>query len=155
MKKEPYLVTKDGLEEMKKELKERLEVKRPELRAVVDDAITKGDLSENDAYNLALEQNLSNEAEIARLEDAIFRAKVVEGKNDNKVNVGEKVELKDTSGTVKVLQIVGENQSDPINNKISHSSPLGKAIVGKKKGDKVEFQTPRGKQVYTIQNILN
>ncbi|HVX92632.1 MAG TPA: GreA/GreB family elongation factor [Candidatus Dojkabacteria bacterium] len=149
MKTNNYLVTKEGLEKLKQELETRTN-KREELKEALDSARSKGDLRENDGYTLAVEDYQNNEAEIARLTEVITKSEVVESKDKNKVEVGDTVVVKDKDGNKKTFVLVGEGEADPMKNQISYHSPIGKALIGKFKGDKVKFSTPAGKQEFTI-----
>ncbi len=149
-KRDVHLVTEDGLKKLKEELEYRSTVKKEEIKNTIEEMRNLGDLRENDGYTLALQDFESNNIEIERLTDMIKNAKVVKGKKDGKIQIGETVILKDGDGKQVEYQLVGENDTDPLNGKISHVSPLGSSIVGKKKGDKFTFTTPRGEVNYTI-----
>lgn len=140
-------LTKKGLEALKKELEELLSVKRPKLVARLSHARSQGDLSENSDYQNAKEELGFLEGKVEELEDVIKNAKVVES-NDGS-GVGAKVTVK-VNGNTQVFEIVGDWEADPINKKISHTSPLGQALSGKNKGDKVEVEAPAGKIIYEI-----
>ncbi len=149
MKINNYLVTKEGLDKIKQELEARI-AKREELKESLESARSKGDLKENDGYTLAIEDYQNNEAEIARLTDVTNNAQVAESKDKNKVEVGDTVVVKDKDGNKKTFTLLGEGEADPSKNQISYHSPIGKALFGKFKGDKVTVVTPAGKQVLTI-----
>lgn len=151
--REVYLVTEDGLRKLKEELEFRNTVKKEEIKNTIEEMRNLGDLRENDGYTLALQDFESNNLEILRLEDMIKNAKVVKGKKDGKIQLGETVVLEDQSGKKVEYQLVGENDADPINGKISHVSPLGASIVGKKKGESFAFTTPRGEVKYKIVEV--
>jgi len=113
-----------------------------------------GDLSENAEYHAAKEELAFIEGRIEELEDIVARAQVVESKTTNgAVDIGCKVTVA-VAGKDHTYEIVGEWEADPLKQKISHTSPLGQALVGKKPGDKVEFLAPAGKVVYQIKKIL-
>jgi len=150
-----FYLTKEGLESLKKELDELLNKKRPQLVKRVAEARNKGDLSENTEYTAAREDLSMLDGKIEELETIVSRAKLIE-KNENgaceKVSLGCKVTVKVDKQT-REFHVVGEWEADPANKKISHSSPLGQALLGKKKGEEVEVEAPAGKIVYTIKKI--
>ena len=112
-----------------------------------------GDLSENAEYHAAKEELAFIEGRIEELEDIVLRAQVVGNKKSNgAVDIGCKVTVT-VKGKDHTYEIVGEWEADPLKKKISHPSPLGKALVGKKKGEAVEFEAPAGKVIYKIKKI--
>jgi len=148
-----FIFTKEGYEKLLKELEYRKNELREKLRDTVADMREKGDLSENDGYTLAIEENQANETEIALMEEKVKHAEIVEGKKDGKVQIGECVTLKNDKDDTKEYQLVGEDEADPMDGKISFKSPIGKAIMGKKKDQKVVIETPAGKTEWVIVNI--
>lgn len=148
------LLTKKGLEELKKEYEELVKVKRPAAVKRLASAKSLGDLSENSEYTASREDLSFIDGEIVELEEVLKQAKTVSAnrRNDGSVDVGCKVTI-NINGNREVFNIVGEWEADPSKKKISHSSPLGKALMGKRKGEKVEVEAPAGKVVYTIFNI--
>ncbi len=147
-------ITKDGLSKLKKELEERKTVTRKEIAKAIKEAKEQGDLSENAEYTEAKRQQRENESRIIKLENIIRTSKVISKKSGgNQVEVGAKIEV-DNQGNLFVFEIVGSNEADPANGKISNESPLGKAFLGKKLGDKFEVKLPNGKEVvYEILKI--
>jgi len=112
-----------------------------------------GDLSENAEYHAAKEELSFIEGRIEELEGIILRAEVVESKSKNgAIDIGCKVTVT-VGGKEHTYEIVGEWEADPLKKKISHTSPLGQALVGKKMGENVEFEAPAGKVVYQIKKI--
>lgn len=112
-----------------------------------------GDLSENAEYHAAKEELSFIEGRIEELEDIVLRAQVVGNKKSNgAVDIGCKVTVT-VKGKDHTYEIVGEWEADPLKKKISHTSPLGQALVGKKKGEQVEFEAPAGKVIYKIKKI--
>lgn len=147
------LITPEGLKKFEAELADCLE-KRREIAKAVKGAKEQGDLSENAEYSEAKRQLGENEKRIGWLRSVIDQAKVVKNSGNNCVGVGCSVELERENGKEKIkLEIVGTHEVDPAAGKISHESPLGGAIIGKKKGDKVEVETPNGKEKYEIKEI--
>ncbi|PIR98849.1 transcription elongation factor GreA [Candidatus Collierbacteria bacterium CG10_big_fil_rev_8_21_14_0_10_44_9] len=112
-----------------------------------------GDLSENAEYHAAKEELVFIEGRIEELEDIVLRAQVVGNKKSNGViDIGCKVTVM-VGGKEHTYEIVGQWEADPLKKKISHTSPLGQALVGKKKGEAVEFEAPAGKVIYKIKKI--
>lgn len=148
------LLTKDGLAGLKKELEELLKLKRPAAVTRLANAKAQGDLSENSEYASAIDELSFIDGRIAELEEILKQATTVtiSKKHDGKVDVGCKVRLS-IDGHQETFTIVGEWEADPREKKISHSSPLGKALMGRKKGEKIEVTAPAGKIVYKILEI--
>jgi len=145
-------LTKQGLDTLRAELEELRDVKRPKLVERLAYARSQGDLSENSDYQSAKEELEFLDGRIDELEEVVKTASVVSGngKTENGgIGVGTKVTVK-VNGTKAIFDIVGEWEADPINKKVSHDSPLGLALVGKKVGDKVEVEAPAGKLQYEI-----
>lgn len=145
-------LTKEGLESLKNELTGLREEKRPKLVERLSYARSQGDLSENSDYQSAKEELEFLDGRIEELEEVIKSASVTSVNKSDGIDVGTKVTVKVNGGQV-VFNIVGEWEADPVNKKISHESPLGKALFGKKVGDKVEVEAPAGKIQYEIVSI--
>lgn len=154
MRNKRILVTAEGLEKTKADLKARLE-KKEEIKNVIESSRAAGDLKENDGYALAVEDFKNNEVEISRLNEILSNAKVIRAKVKGKVEIGDTVVVKDSSNTERTLSLVGENESNPLNGKISYNSPLGAALLGKKEGEKFEFRTPKAIIKYTLVKVLD
>jgi len=146
-------LTLEGFEQLKKELEE-LKNKRPGIVDRLANARSMGDLSENNDYHNALEALEFLDNRISELEEVIKTAEVVKqsSSNSSEVSLGSKVKV-GINGRQHVFHIVGEWEADPMQKKISNSSPLGKALIGKKIGEKVEVQAPVGKILYKILTI--
>jgi transcription elongation factor GreA len=145
-------LTKQGLEVLRTELGELRDVKRPKLVERLANARSQGDLSENSDYQSAKEELEFLDGRIDELEEVVKTASVVSGSGkaeNGGIGVGTKVTVK-VNGIKATFDIVGEWEADPINKKISHDSPLGVALSGKKIGDKVEVEAPAGKLRYEI-----
>jgi transcription elongation factor GreA len=152
MNKKIYL-TKDGLNDLEKELKELKEEKRPKLVKRVTTAREMGDLSENTEYTSAREELNMLDGRIEELEGILSRANIIKGCRAGKtVALGCKVTLT-ANGQKHDYTVVGEWEADPMEKKISHSSPLGKALLGKEVGEEVEIEAPAGKVVYQVKKI--
>jgi transcription elongation factor GreA len=145
--------TAEGLSEINAELDL---LKGPKLTAAIDRvsrARDFGDLSENAEYHAAKEELSFIEGRIEELENIVARAQVVTSKaKSDSIGIGCTVTVT-VGGKDHVYEIVGEWEADPLKKKISHTSPLGQALVGKKMGEKVEFEAPAGKVVYQIKKI--
>lgn len=147
------LLTKEGLQELKKEYSELKDVKRPVAVQRLSDARELGDLSENSEYAAAKQDLSFIDGRILELEEIIHGAKLIsDNHTKNLVDVGCKVILH-VDGKKEEFMLVGEWEADPKEKKISHESPLGKALMGKKVGDKVEVEAPAGKIIYKILGI--
>ena len=146
------MLTKAGLDQLKAEYEDLIKVKRPAAVARLSDARDLGDLSENSEYAAAKEDLAFIDGKISELEEIIHSAKVVTNHVKSHVDIGCKVTLH-INGKSDVYSVVGEWEADPSNKKISHESPLGKALLGKKVGEKVEVEAPAGKLHYKILDI--
>ena len=133
------LLTKEGYDELKKELEYRINEKRKEISVLLGQAKDMGDLSENESYTAMTEEMHNNEYRILELQAILDNSKIVENCNKNKVCVGAKVTVLIDGKSEKTLEIVGEDQADPFEDKISYLSPIGSALMKKKVGDKVEI----------------
>ena len=141
------VITPEGLEKLKEEIEHLSTVKRREVAARIKEAREFGDISENAEYDDAKNEQALLEQRISQLEERLRRATVVDGKDldTEVVNVGSLVHIKDQkTGESKKFHIVGVTEADPLENKLSNESPIGKALVGSKKNDVVEVEVPRG-----------
>jgi transcription elongation factor GreA len=145
-------LTEEGFTALQKELDELVNTKRPKLVERLANARSQGDLAENSDYQNAKDELEFLDGRIDELEGVLKTAVVVHGKNGDGVSLGTKVTLK-VDGSRLIYEIVGDWEADPDNKKISHTSPLGKALVGKKIGEKVEVDAPAGKITYEILSI--
>lgn len=145
-------LTEEGLLKLKAELKDLIDIKRPEIARKIQEAREFGDLSENAAYDTARQEQAFTEGRIKELEDILKNAVVSESKNNDKVSIGSTVKMH-LDGEEVFFHIVGAPEADPTAGKISHESPLGQTLLGKKVGDHVEFEAPVGKLTYKILSI--
>jgi len=146
-------ITQKGLDSLKSELDELVSLKRPKLVERLSRAREEGDLAENSDYSSAKDELDFLDGRIAELTEVVDHAEVVKGSNgDGTVAVGTVVTVS-TNNTTTDFNIVGDWEADPIAKKISHTSPLGQALVGKKKGDRVEVAAPAGKLNYEILSV--
>ena len=150
-KKEIYL-TEKGLNELKEELNELKNVKRPENIQALKEARALGDLSENAEYDAARNEQAVIESRIQELEVMLENAVVITEVKTDTVGLGTKVTIKfiDNNDT-DTYDIVGNKKADPFNNKISNESPIAAAIMGKKVGETVEVSSPDG--VYSVKIV--
>ncbi len=153
--KKIYL-TKEGLDDLKKEYEDLTKSRRPDVLSRVSQARSMGDLSENAEYVAAREELSFIDGRIDELEELLKQAILISGNGHRNagqtVKLGSKVIL-NTKGKKESFVVVGEWEADPKERKISHESPLGKALIGKKVGEKVEVEAPAGKVLYTIVSV--
>jgi len=153
MDKKQFYVTQKGLEDLKSELNNLQKKKRAEVVDRVANARSMGDLSENSEYHAAKEELSLVDGRIEELEEIIKKVQVIKEDGGAKViGLGSQVTIK-VNNKEEVFSLVGEWEADPHQKKISHESPLGKALIGKKPGDKVEVEAPAGKIAYHILKI--
>ncbi len=145
-------VTAEGLREIKEELEQLTTVKRDELSEKLRIAIQQGDLKENADYHDAKEQQGFVEARIRDLEDVVRRAKIIAPPTrSDSVHMGSTVTVTEEGyDDEETYKIVGAQQADPSKGMISNESPIGKALLGAKKGQTVEFQSPGGTIRFTV-----
>jgi len=149
-------MTAAGYSVLEDELRHRQQVERPRIIQQISDARTHGDLSENAEYHAAKEQQSLNEGRIAELEDRLARAEVIDVSklSGDTIKFGATVTLVDEDTDKKaVWQIVGEPEADARKGRISITSPLARALIGKKKGASVEVMAPGGPKAYEITKV--
>jgi transcription elongation factor GreA len=157
--KNQELVTPEGLEMLQEELSYLTEVRRKEVADRIRQAREFGDISENSEYDDAKTEQGLLERRISEIQRRIRNAKVVDPSeaDTDAVDLGTRVTLRvvGTRGkkNERTFQIVGANESDPTNGKLSHSSPVGRAVLKRRVGDKVTVSTPRGSTEYEIVNV--
>jgi len=152
MEKEP--ITSQGLKKLKKELEELKNIKRPKIVEAIAEARGHGDLKENAEYHAAKEEQSKNESRIIEINDLIARANVIDvTKLEKKDNVifGSTVHLIDLEINIKkTYKIVGKDEADATKNYIYFRSPMGKALIGKKKKETITVITPAGEKNFEI-----
>ena len=156
-------ITEEGLKKITEELENRRTTIRQSIANAIKEAKEQGDLSENAEYSEAKAQQSENEARIAELEFMLKESTVVKyDKSSGGAQMGSKVKVKFSAeggsasggnGNEAEFQIVGSNEADPAEMKISNESPMGKAFLGCSKGDRVEVDTPGGKVKYEILDV--
>jgi len=142
------LLTPEGLDKLKDEIEHLSTVKRREVAERIKEAREFGDISENSEYDDAKNEQAMLEARIASLEEKLRSASVIDASelDSNVVRVGSLVSVKDEgSGKSLKYTIVGSTEANPSENRLSNESPVGKALLGRKKGDTVKVQLPNGK----------
>ena len=149
------VVSQEKFDEMIKELEHLKTVRRTEIAKNLEYARSLGDLSENAEYQEARDLQAATEERIKKLEELVKYTHIVsDGKKKNEVSFNSKVSIrKEGSPEVHEYTIVGSEEADMRVKKLSHISPLGAALMGKKKGDVFTFTTPAGKQTYTIEKV--
>jgi len=153
MSQQDVYVTSEGLRELKEELEVLSSKKRPALIERVAVARAHGDLSENSEYAAAREDLAFIEGRIEEIETLLAKAKLIKNSGaSQEVKLGCKVTVK-VNGKEQTFEVVGEWEADPLEQKISHTSPLGLALLGKKNGDRVEIDAPAGKVSYQVTKI--
>lgn len=146
MKKEKEIyLTSEGFLKLEEELDHLKKVERPEVIEAIKEARALGDLSENAEYSSARERQGKLEARIKEIEYTLEHATIIENNNDGKVRVGSVITIKYLEDDEdEEYSIVGTNEADPFENKISNESPIAQAVMGKKVGDKVSVESPNG-----------
>lgn len=149
-------MTKNGFEALKEELAERQQTERPRIIEAIAEARAHGDLSENAEYHAAKEAQSLNEGRINELEDCIARAEVIDISklSGHQIKFGATIDLIDEDTEAKkIYQIVGAHEADVKSGKISISSPIARAMIGKQVADSIEVKAPSGSRFYEIVKI--
>lgn len=156
MDRKKIFLTKEGLQELKKEYEALSKEKRPEILERLSQARSMGDLSENAEYSAAREELSFIDGRIDELETLLKQVTIIDEHHtkggSRVIELGSRVTLHQNKKK-DVFTVVGEWEADPIEKKISHESPLGKALLGKKVGDTVEVEAPAGKIKYSIVHV--
>ena len=152
--KKVYL-TQEGVDELRKQLDELKNVKRPEVIAALKEARALGDLSENAEYDAARTEQALVEGKIQELEAMLENVEVIKERNTEVVDIGTNVKIKyDDDDETDVYTICGSKGVDPFNNKISNESPIAKALMHHKVGDVVTVESPNGEYNVEIKEIF-
>lgn len=151
-KKVPF--TREGFERVSAELKEMIEIKRPEIIDAVAEARSHGDLRENAAYDVARQDQAMIEKRISELEDQLRNARIIDDTDSQRdtVSMGRQVTV-DFDGDEEIYKIVGPAEAQPIKGLISEESPIGRQLSGRRVGDTVQVQTPGGTATVVIKAI--
>jgi transcription elongation factor GreA len=145
-------ITPEGLEDLRRELKDLENVKRPHAVDRLTNARSMGDLAENSDYIQGKEELAMIDGRISELRELVSHSKIIRSNHSAAVGLGSTVTVK-VNGSKQVFEIVGEWEANPSKSKISHQSPLGQALMGKKVGEEVHFSAPVGTVHYTIAEI--
>lgn len=145
-------LTEEGLSKLKKELEHLDKIERKKVSEKLEEAIAQGDLSENAGYDAAKEKQAFIERRIRELREIIAQAQIIEKSYKDEAGVGSQVSL-ESAGEQENFRIVGPEEADIGEGKISFESPLGSSMLGKKEGDVFEIDTPGGKKKYKIIKI--
>ena len=155
MDKEP--ITVSGLQNLKSELENLKNVQRPKIVEAIAEARSHGDLKENAEYHAAKEQQALIESRVIAINDLIARANVIDVTkidNDGKVIFGSTVKVQDLESNKEIAyKLVGQDEADISKNLIFYKSPIGKALIGKNKGDLVSVSTPSGERNFDIKDV--
>ena len=155
MNKEPITVA--GLKNLKSELEDLKNIQRPKVVEAIAEARSHGDLKENAEYHAAKEQQALIESRVIAINDLIARANVIDVTkidNEGKVIFGSTVKVQDLESNKETsYKLVGQDEADISKNLIFYRSPIGKALIGKNKGDMVNVNTPSGEKNFEIQNV--
>ena len=148
-----YLLTQEGLLKLNEELKHLINDKRKEIIERIREAAAHGDLRENADYAQAREEQSFIEGRIMEIEDMIKNAEIITASTQhNTVTIGSTIKLK-VDGVEKTYTIVGSNEANPLEGKISNESNVGSSLLNKKIGDKIVIETPAGNKEYEIIGI--
>jgi transcription elongation factor GreA len=149
------ILTQDGLTKLKEELDFLSGAKRREVAERIKEAREFGDISENSEYDDAKNEQAMLEAKIAQLEERLRSAQVIDASDidTDVVRIGSIVHVKDEAGKSSKYTIVGSAEASPAERKLSNESPVGKALLGHKRGEEVAFSTPRGERKLKITKI--
>ena len=155
MDKEPITVA--GLKNLKSELENLKNIQRPKIVEAIAEARSHGDLKENAEYHAAKEQQALVESRIIAINDLIARANVIDVTkidNEGKVIFGSTVKVQDLESNKETsYKLVGQDEADISKNLIFYRSPIGKALIGRNKGDMVNVNTPSGERNFEIQDV--
>ena len=155
MDKEP--ITIKGLEKLKLELAEIVNVQRPKIVEAIAEARSHGDLKENAEYHAAKEQQAQIESRAIAINDSIARANVIDVtkiENEGKIIFGSTITVKDLESNKKIkYKLVGKDEADISKNLIFFGSPIGKAMIGKNKEDLISVSTPSGERNFEVLNV--
>ena len=154
MKKENKVVlTPEGYLELEAELNDLKLNKRPEVINTLKYARSLGDLSENADYDAARNEQAQLEARIKELEYKLEHSEIIDNKDKNIANVGSVIVVEYGPDDTEEYKLVGSLEADPFNNKISNESPIGKAVIGHKAGEKISVESPNGSYEVLLKSV--
>lgn len=150
----PTLLTPDGKRKLEEELQHLRDVKRPQVAERIRQAREEGDLRENAEYEDAKREQGFVEGRIQELEQLLRHVEIIpESDGNGVVSVGSTVHVREEDGPRETYTLVGPAESDPVEGRISNESPLGKALLGARKGDAVSVKTPGGKTTFHVIDV--
>ena len=149
---EPVLLTPEGLERLKHDL-ETVRLRRKDAAERMRDAFQPGDIEDNPEYEQAKEEVALLDGRIYELEEMIGRAQIIHEHHGSIAEPGSTIQIVDDAGLVETYHLVGAVESDPSSGRISIESPVGRALVGKRKGDRVTVSVPSGTLTFTVKSV--
>ncbi len=149
---EPVLLTAGGLQKLKQDL-ERAQARRMEAFERMKEAAQPGDIEDNPELEQAKEEVARLDNHIYELQEMIARAKIIQGRKSGVAEPGSTIEVEDGEGETQVYHLVGAIEADPVTGRISVESPVGRALVGKRAGERVSVQVPAGMVELTIKAV--
>jgi transcription elongation factor GreA len=149
---EPVLLTEGGLQKLKQDL-QRAQARRIEAFERMKEAVQPGDVEDNPELEQAKEEVARLDDRIYELQEMIGRAQIIEGRNSGVAEPGSTLEVEDDEGETVVYYLVGAVEADPTIGRISVESPVGRALVGKRAGDRISVQVPAGTVELTIKTV--
>ncbi len=152
IKKREFYLTEAGITKLKEELEDLKKNKRKEIANALKEAKELGDLSENAGWDDAKERQVFVEGRIAEIDSILKQAKLIKKSTGGIVDVGSTVHV-ELEGGKQQFHIVGSTEASPSEGKISNESPIGQALLGRKKGDEVEVEVPAGTMTYKITDV--
>lgn len=151
---EKHYLSKEKYKELEQELENLKTVKRKEIAETLSYARSLGDLSENAEYHDARNQQAEIESRIEIIENTLKYAEIVKAHKSDVAEVGSTITIKKKKGDQEsIYELVGEEEANIMENKLSYNSPMGQAMLGKAKGDEFSFETPKGKVDYIVVDI--
>ncbi|MQC48151.1 MAG: transcription elongation factor GreA [Chloroflexi bacterium] len=156
MPEDAVLLTKAGYDRLVQELDQLKSIKRPEVAALIREAQELGPDQLDAQYEDAKNQQAFLEGRIAEIERTLEQASIIDEASAHRskvVQVGSNITVKGSDGKSRKYQLVGPTEADPTQGRISHKSPVGQALLGKKRGDTVNIQTPRGETQFTLTSV--
>ncbi len=149
----PVYLTAEGKSSLEEELTHLKMIRRPEVADRIQQAKLDGDISESGEYEDAKNEQAWVEGRIRTLEHMLQNARVIEGAKSDTIALGSQVKIRDGEGEEYDWTMVGSAEANPRQSRISNESPVGKALIGHKKGDKVRVETPGGIEEFTILKV--
>lgn len=149
----PVYLTAEGKTQLEEELNHLKMVRRPEVADRIQQAKMDGDVSESGEYEDAKNEQAWVEGRIRTLEHMLQNSRIIEGTRSDTIMLGSRVQIRDGEGGEYNWTIVGSAEANPRQSRISNESPVGKSLLGKKKGDKVSVETPGGREEFTILKV--